>query len=210
MASLSLYVGWRIGNITAEHMVLMGSTYELTFIDNSPLWPDEPHTYFNIATPDAEHFVTLTEETVIASILSDVQNCVAFSWDGIDFQRTRIGYNQDEQRFVNEVGSREHRPDTVTATQNLFLAGDYCRHLIDVVTIESVVVDGYLAAPAVVDRTGVGAPINILEPQKYSVAKTLALKIMLTPHVHWVESWSMFNTGQSAIIKPDLRRYALS
>lgn len=50
---------------------------------------------------------------------------------------TQAAWVNDEELFVNGVGSWEHRPEVKTDVRNLFLAGDYVRTSTDLATMES-------------------------------------------------------------------------
>lgn len=139
---------------------------------------------------DADHFFNLSDEAALHSVLSELQRFVPFSFDDVDFGRTRIRFNEDAPLFLNEVGSWQHRPGTRTSIGNLFLAGDYCRNEIDVVTIEGAIVSAYHAVSAVLELGSHAAPLDIPLPQEYPVARAHLLKTVLTPHVYWAKSWS--------------------
>ena len=50
----------------------------------------------------------------------------------------------DEPLFMNDVGVWANRPDAATSLPNLYLAGDYCRSAIDLVSMEGAVSTGLL------------------------------------------------------------------
>src|SRR5919106_521503 len=52
MASADVYFKKRLPGIPKEHVVLLGSKYDLTFIDNSQLWPDEATTSLNLVASE--------------------------------------------------------------------------------------------------------------------------------------------------------------
>ncbi|MEM7404635.1 MAG: FAD-dependent oxidoreductase [Pseudomonadota bacterium] len=190
MTSISLRFKRRLPSLPSDHVVLMDSRYELTFIDNSQLWPDLDHTFLNVVASDADHFFNLSDDAALQSVLAELQRFIPFQLDDVDFARTRIRFNEDAPLFLNEVGSWKHRPATRTSIDNLFLAGDYCRNEIDVVTIEGAMVSAYHAARAVLEQGSPAAPLPIPLPPEYPMARAHLLKTLLTPQVYWAKSWS--------------------
>jgi len=65
------------------------------------------------------------------------------------------------------VGSWENRPKATCDIPNLFLAGDFCQTVVDVVTVEGAVVSGLNAAEALRRKHGIGKPIDIVRPDTY-------------------------------------------
>lgn len=65
---------------------------------------------------------------------------------------------------MNDVGAWAYRPDAATSLPNLYLAGDYCRSAIDLVSMEGAVSTGLLAAEAVRKDAGLGPPVEVLVP----------------------------------------------
>jgi len=66
--------------------------------------------------------------------------------DDVDYARCHVQTNVGEELFVNQVGSWENRPKATCDIPNLFLAGDFCQTVVDVVTVEGAVVSGLNAA----------------------------------------------------------------
>jgi hypothetical protein len=101
--------------------------------------------------------------------------------DDVDYDRCHIQTNVGEELFVNQVGSWDSRPTATCDIPNLFLAGDFCQTFVDVVTVEGAVVSGLLAAEALRRRRGIGAPINIVQPDSYPVILPAMLAAALRP-----------------------------
>ena len=70
----------------------------------------------------------------------------------------------EEPLFMNDVGVWAYRPDAATSIPNLYLAGDYCRSAIDLVSMEGAVSTGLLAAEAVRRDAEIAEPVEILVP----------------------------------------------
>ena len=66
---------------------------------------------------------------------------------------------------MNDVGAWTYRPDAATKLANLYLAGDYCRSAIDLVSMEGAVSTGLLAAEAVRSAAGLAEPVEVLVPE---------------------------------------------
>jgi phytoene dehydrogenase-like protein len=85
----------------------------------------------------------------------------------IDWDRTLYEPNTDTQLSVNETGADPWRPvPGCPEVVNLSLAGDFCRNDVGMMTIESAVTTGLAAASAIVERRGIGVPVEILTPSK--------------------------------------------
>jgi hypothetical protein len=97
--------------------------------------------------------------------------------------------------FTNQVGTWRYRPEATCAIDNLFLAGDFCKTFIDVVTIEGAVVSGLIAAEALRQKANVGEPIEIIEPDSYPQATMAALKLMGAPYAYAAKAWTMLAGG---------------
>ncbi len=115
--------------------------------------------------------------------------------DDIDRERSYLQTNTREQLFSNEVGSWQFRPGPTCKISNLFLAGDHCKTFIDVVTIEGAVVSGLMAAEASRQRTGVGEPIEIIEPDAFPQTAMAALKLMGAPYAYAAKAWTVMADG---------------
>jgi hypothetical protein len=166
-AALDLYFNRKLEGIPESHVVLRGSRYGLTFVDNSQCWepgdpnikkredphrPGEKFTCLNVAITDFYKIEGLKKPEAIGLVIEDLARFVDFTPDDIDYSRTYLQMNTNEPLFLNEVGSEPWRPGTRTEIPNLFLAGDFCENEIGVVSVEGAVVSGLLAARAVQAR----------------------------------------------------------
>lgn len=210
MASLDLCFNKKLDNIPKEHVVLLGSKYDLTFVDNSQTWPDEPNTYLNIVASDFDALASITEHQlgkkltrrefesgkkhICDAIIAELQEFITFDSADIDWERSLLQINTGEALFVNEVGSWPHRPKTACGIPNLFIAGDYCQTKIDVVTIESAVISGMLAAEEIRKKSGRGEPIVVQYPEPCPQWQILA---MLTLGAPWAYAAKTLSEGQA-------------
>jgi len=203
MASLDLYFKRKLPAVPAGHVVLLGSKYDLTFIDNSHVWPGETCTNLNVVASEFDTLnfddvagaskpadARLTEAQAMHYILEELRRYVPFDDADIDHDKTHIQTNTGEALFVNEVGSWSYRPGTRCSIPNLFLAGDFCRSVIDVVTVEAAVVTGLMAAEALRSEAGQGTPIRVVEPRSYPESAMAMLTLMGAPYAYAAKMWA--------------------
>jgi hypothetical protein len=217
-AALDLYLTKKLENIPQEHVVLRGSEYGLTLVDNSQTWERDgnmrfkgsPITCLNVAVTDFSKLDGMRRTEAIRAIIADLKRFIPFQDRDIDVSKTYLQRNVHEPLFLNEVGSEPWRPGTRTEIPNLFLAGDFCDHPIGVVTVEGAVVSGLQAARAVQARVRadwdvpVGdelmEPIEILEPETYPRVNAQALKLILAPYAFAAKAWSR---AEEVALHPD-------
>jgi hypothetical protein len=195
-----------------EPVVLVNSNFKLSFVANSRLWPKSPETYLNIVASDSRPLGNLLAPpmfsydrewktgglglalerpvTTLDHILCEFRRFVPFEEDEIDIELLQIDRNVGRELFINEVGSWKWRPETRTKVRNLFLAGDFCKNLIDVVCLEGAVVSGLQAAECVRRQYGLGAPIKIVSPKKYPYSYFWLLKVLLAPYAVGAKAWA--------------------
>ncbi|MCB1740456.1 MAG: FAD-dependent oxidoreductase [Gammaproteobacteria bacterium] len=194
VGSIDLYFKRRVPGIPAEHVVMLDSTYGLSFVDQSQTWndwPNRPNTFLNLVASNFAPLVGLDWHAAMGYILEDLRRYIPhLDADDIDYERSYLRNNAGDPIFVNEVGSWASRPEAGTRIANLFLAGDYCRSVIDVTTIEAATMTGLLAAETLRLRTRPRdtAPISILEPRAWPRELLTALKWMGLPYA-WAARW---------------------
>jgi predicted NAD/FAD-dependent oxidoreductase len=180
MISLDLQFNRKLPNIPIGITVLLDSRFNLTFLDISQIWRDsDGNTSLNVIASDADTLIEFTEENILRLLLRELKRFIDF--DAADLHRTHLQTNVGEELFVNQVGSWDHRPTTTCDISNLFIAGDFCRNVVDVVTIEGAVVSGLNAAQAVCNRHRVAEPITVIEPASYSTPALAALAAANAP-----------------------------
>jgi flavin-dependent amine oxidoreductase/FAD dependent oxidoreductase len=229
MASIDVYFKRKLfdGKFPREHIGLLDSTYGLTMIDNSQLWPGIEGTALNIVSTDFRGLVDLPEEAALRHIVSDLQDYLPpISEDDLLFWH--IEANAGDKLFVNEIGSERWRPGPKTRLSNVFLAGDYCRTFIDVVTVEGAVVSALQAVQALQEQVAVERhtadtklldPVTIIEPDAYPRWMMLAGALTFAPYAAAAKVWSWVdenlvrpqtNEGQSALDAPGLVQTAIN
>jgi hypothetical protein len=212
MASLDVYFRRKLPNVPAGITLLLDSPYDLTCIDYSQLWRDggpKDVTFFNLVMSDFSIFAQY-EDVRYAPLIkeylySELRHYIEFDYvpqgpgenkrDDIDRDRCYLQTNVNEQLFTNQVGTWRYRPEATCAIENLFLAGDFCKTFIDVVTIEGAVVSGLIAAEALRQKANVGTPIEIIEPDSYPQAMMAALTLMGAPYAYAAKAWTMLAGG---------------
>lgn len=207
MASLDLYFKKKLEHIPADHVILIDAKYSLAFIDNSQIWPDEKNTFLNVSASDFDPLAGLAlrdappgidsakglshvKDFIMDKMLAELNRFLPFEREAIDYEKTYLQLNTGETLFVNETGSWPDRPDTVTAIPNLFIAGDFCKNPIDVVTVEGATVSGLLAAEEVRKRAGYGAPVEIILPDQYPDVSMAVLKALGAPYAYGAKLWA--------------------
>jgi Flavin containing amine oxidoreductase len=184
MISLDAYFKCRIPGLTKSITLLLGSKYNLSLLDISQVWSDWPAgggTALNIISSNADLIANYPKEVIKDVMLKELQRFLDFKLDDVDYDRCHVQTNVGEELFVNQVGSWEHRPKATCKIPNLFIAGDFCQNVVDVVTVEGAVVSGLNAAQAVCNRHRIGDPISILEPDSYPVMALSALAMASAP-----------------------------
>jgi len=191
MASFDIYFKKKLADIPQGVVILLDSRHELSFVDTSQLWPRNPQndvTSLNVVLSDFGIFSDWHQdreiETIKRYVFEDLKNYIRFSDDDVDHERCHFQTNTAEELFLNEVGSWEFRPETTCEIDNLFIAGDYCRTPIDVVTVESAVTSGLMAAEIVRRRANAGEAVNILQAAAYPREIMTALKYMGLPFAY--------------------------
>jgi protoporphyrinogen oxidase len=182
MISLDLYFKKKIPGLNNSITVLLDSNYTLSLLDLSQVWSDQAaNTVLNVISSNADLIVDYPNEVILDIVLKELQRFLDFTLDDVDKDRCHIQTNVGEELFVNQVGSWDYRPTATCAIPNVFLAGDFCQTFIDVVTIEGAVVSGLVAAEALRCKRGVGALINIVEPESYPAFLPAMLAAALRP-----------------------------
>jgi hypothetical protein len=113
------------------------------------------------ATPLMEEPEAVIEESLIRTLRRYIR------FDDADIAHRHLQTHREEPLFVNTEGSWEYRPEarldekkthpdgtrtdrpfprTHAKVSNLFLAGDYCRSEVDIVSVEAAIVTGMCAA----------------------------------------------------------------
>jgi hypothetical protein len=199
---LHVYFTRRLRHIPPEPVGLYDSTFALAFTDISQAWTTVPRlgdsTVLSVSASDAyalpgtgaldDGFAMLVE---LAEYLDFEPGAAWGESSDIDWARTRYESNKDAQLFINETGIDIWRPAAeCTGISNLCFAGTFCANRIGMMTVESAVASGLEAARVIVERRGIGAPVEIAEPSAGSDALYMWLRYAWAPAAAAAKAWS--------------------
>jgi phytoene dehydrogenase-like protein len=173
LAAFNIYFNRRIPEIPKAHVLLAESRFALSFIDVSQTWQGQDTTVLNCMASDFEPLLGLSEKAAYEALFVELREFLPMLSSGdvdhVDFQP-----HVDEPLFMNDVGAWAFRPTESAATrlrrttckhlENLYLAGDYCRSPVDLVSMEDALSTGLIAAEAIRKDAGLTKPVTVLEP----------------------------------------------
>jgi hypothetical protein len=199
---LHLYFKRRLRRIPAEPVGLFGSSLALAFTDISQTWEDVPgfagQTVLAVSASDPYGLPGTDWHDDALAMLRELAEYLDFEpgtrWGesrDIDWDRTSYEPNTDAQLFVNETGTDVWRPAAACrGISNLCFAGDFCANRIGMTTIESAVTTGLEAARVIVERRGVGRPVEITEPDAGPEPLYVWLRYAWAPYAAAAKAWS--------------------
>jgi uncharacterized protein with NAD-binding domain and iron-sulfur cluster len=153
MAALHIPLKTRPANMKPDHVGLVGSEFELSFVDVSQYREGYDQPVLNVVASDFTRLKEMQEDTATRIIISELQSYfpTGFEEENIDWDNVCFQAHSEEPLFMNNVGSWAYRPDPNQAVEglpNLFLAGDYCKTDINLATMEGAAESGLRAAKA--------------------------------------------------------------
>lgn len=164
MAALNLYFDRRIPDMPRGHINLLGSAYALSFIDVSAYWTELGGSVLQVIASDFTSLISASPAHAERCILDELMHRIPVLREA-QVVRSNFLPHLEEPLFMNDVGAWTYRPDAATSLPNLYLAGDYCRSAIDLVSMEGAVSTGLLAAEAVRSDAGLAEPVEVLVPE---------------------------------------------
>jgi hypothetical protein len=190
---IHLFFNRRLRHIPPEPVGLFDSELALAFTDISQSWPDAPDdqpTVLSLSASNPSGLPGSSDDDDAHAILRDLAEYLGFdpgsAWGtsrDVDWERTIYEPNRDVTLFLNETGTDVWRPHAAcSGVENLCFAGDFCANDIGMTTIESAVAGGLEAAKVIVERHGIGAPVEIETPDEQSGATYVWLRYAWGPY----------------------------
>ena len=213
LGTLYLYFKNKLPGIPKEPVGLRGSRYHLSFTDISQWWSNDPNVkdvtalvvtaseFYAIPSsdPNEDAYDMIKELHGYMPSLFNVGEYWGHQDSDIDWDKSHFWNNKREELYVNLVGNLQYALEpTYQEIPNLFFAGNSCRNIIDIATVEASVVTGLNAAEALRSKVGLGGPIEIIEPDAYPESAVIAMKLLLAPYAVGAKWWSMMNDALSA------------
>jgi hypothetical protein len=156
------------------------SRFGFSFIDVSQVWSGLPRTVLETIASDTTPLEKLPPWMAEEWLLDDLRpylDCLAPPRIAkVDFHS-----HEDKPLFMSDVGAWQFRPTAFTELSNLYLAGDYCRTHVDLVSMEGAIVSGLLAARAVLRDRRLPEDVEILVPKTPSIFLLVLVKLLLLP-----------------------------
>lgn len=220
---VDLYLDRKLRGIPRENVGLSWSD-NLTFIDISQLWTDDPYmrdkTVLVLAQSDFYALPSDTKEEAGYSMIRRLHEYLPGFEPGdrwgdpkssICWQKTHFQSNTDNRLFINQVGSSSWRPwASYQALPRIVFAGDFVVTDVSMATVEAAVQSGLQAAQALWWRTRQGDPVPIEQPPAPKEAQLLALKLLFTPSAYWAKWWSVLFDAMPHLAVGDLRYGAVT
>lgn len=190
LAAFDIYLNRTLPDIPRAHVLLLESQYAISFIDVSQFWEGYTHTVLNCMASDFAPLLGLTSDGAVEALLSEMQKYLPQLRQD-DIAHVEMQFHATHPLFTNNVGAWQFRPtesedaDLRTAESmripNLYLAGDYCRSFIDLVSMEGALSTGLIAAEAIRQDLQLPGPIEILRPPTSPVLLWRVLNVLAWP-----------------------------
>jgi hypothetical protein len=198
---IHLFFNRRMRHIPPEPVGLFDSPLALAFTDISQTWAEadgEQPTVLSLSASNPYGLPGSGEDDDAYAILRGLAEYLDFdpgpAWGtspDVDWDRTVYEPNDDVTLFLNETGTDVWRPRAACpGVENLSFAGDFCANDIGMTTIESAVAGGLEAAKVIVERHGIGAPVEIETPDEDSGAMYVWLRYAWGPYALAAKAWS--------------------
>ncbi len=145
--ALDVFFTRKLDGMPEEHFTLQDSYWGLTGFEISQHWPelaDYPGSVIQLVAANSRSLTGLDAEGFISVIVDELKRYYPEIPDDVAFFVPHT--NMDVPLFVNDVNTWDARPEPLTASPNLFLAGDFTQNDTDVTSMEGAVRTGRNAA----------------------------------------------------------------
>jgi hypothetical protein len=200
MAALTLYFNKRVPGIPKEHVNLYGSLLKTSFIDISQHWSSlrgQGRTVLDVISSDFVALKGLPHSKMAELIIKDVLDYLQL--DRSVVQGFSLHDNVRKPLFLNTVGAWHHRPGTKTQIPNLYIAGDYCKSMADLTTMESAVESGINTARHLLQDLKHPTNVKPLPLEYMPLMQIWFWKILLWPFAYGI---FLFRLGCKLVVAP--------
>lgn len=194
---VDVYFRITVQGVPREHVQLADSRGDLTFLDLSQAWHNDPNmegvTVLTVAASDYWAIPDGDEDERGFNMLTELRAYLpgfrlGDHWgdpdSDIDWEKSHYRSNTNAELFTNRPGGLQWQPITsYPEIENLFFAGDCTQNPVQMATVEAAVTSGIQAAQALWTQSPSGAPIELITPTTYSMPTVLAMRSAMTPYV---------------------------
>jgi hypothetical protein len=197
-----VYFKRKLPGLPREPVGLYESNFALSFTDISQTWPDvtgvADATVLSLSASDPYALPGTGPLHDGFAMIRELATYLPFNAGGkwgessdIDWNLTRYEANTDSELFINETGIDVWRPAAACdGLANLTFAGNFCQNRIGMMTVESAVASGLEAVRAIVQRRGLGSPVEIIEPNAGFDPLYVWLRYAYGPSAFAAKAWS--------------------
>lgn len=182
MAMLTLTLKSRIPHIPREHVFLEESKYQITFLDLAWAWTGLRTSVLSVVAADYAPLISLSETVAVDEIVREIGRYVPEVYPD-NIADVVFAPHIDTPLCLNTVGSWQWRPTARTGIENMYVAGDYCRAQVDIVSMESAVESGLAAAEALRADDALAPPIEVAQPAIPPRWQLVLVRVALLPFI---------------------------
>ncbi len=210
---VDVYFKIKVEGVPKEVTQMADSRGDLTFLDLSQVWHDDPNmqgvTVLTVAASDFWAIPDGDDDERGFQMLKELRAYLpgfrlgdhwGDSESDIDWKKSHYRPNTSAELFTNHPGFKQWQPIvSYPEIKNLFFAGDCTQNPVQMATVEAAVTSGIQAAQAIWTASPIGPPIELISPSTYSTPSVLAMRSAMTPYV-----MAMRTMTQGVDVAPDL------
>jgi len=208
MTAFNIYFRRSIPGMPKAHVNLLDSRYGISFIDVSQTWGTHGTT-LNLIASDVADLETVSPVVAVSALMEDLRRYLP-SFESEDVERITFQSHTGQPLFMNDVGGWTFRPEARTQMTNLYLAGDFCRTLIDLVSMEGAVSSALAAAEAIRSDLGIGKRIENPSPSVHPRWLLVFGRAALLPAVAVAKAWMLLTSSDSGPAASDVPPFDLA